>query len=196
MLLVGATLSFGTYAAHASTNCANGNQITPIVTGDTLQGIDSKNAPLISPAHQTTSTVKSTSYNSCNPGKGLGNNSRWRSRRSHGRATYNVFPYGQCTWWANQRYFQLHGVFVPWRTMANAWQWKYRAYQFHWRVSTRPTVGSIMVLQPWTEGAYGFGHVAVVERVLRNGHVIASSMNWGARPWRVTYWRFAPGRGV
>jgi surface antigen len=110
--------------------------------------------------------------------------------------TGNYFPYGQCTWWANQRYFQLHRVFVPWRTQSNAWQWTARAYQFGWHVSRSPTVGSIIDLQPWVQGAYGLGHVAVVERVLRNGHVIASTMNWGAYPWRVTYVQFAPGPGV
>jgi surface antigen len=110
--------------------------------------------------------------------------------------TGNYFPYGQCTWWANQRYFQLHRVFVPWRTQSNAWQWTARAYQFGWHVSRSPTVGSIIDLQPWVQGAYGLGHVAVVERVLRNGHVIASNMSWGASPWRVTYVQFAPGPGV
>jgi surface antigen len=108
----------------------------------------------------------------------------------------NVFPYGQCTWWANQRYHQLHGVFVPWRTQSNAWQWTARAYQFGWHVSRYPSVGSIIDLQPWVQGAYGLGHVAVVERILSNGHVITSNMNWGRYPWRVTYVQFAPGPGV
>jgi surface antigen len=108
----------------------------------------------------------------------------------------NVFPYGQCTWWANQRYFRLHGVFVPWRTQSDAWEWTSRAYQFGWHVSSSPTVGSIIDLQPWVQGAYGLGHVAVVERVLSNGHVIASTMNWGAYPWQVTYVQFTPGPGV
>ena len=108
----------------------------------------------------------------------------------------NVFPYGACTWWADQRYFQLHGVFVPWRTQANAWEWVARAYQFDWRVSSRPSPGAIVVLQPWVQGAYGLGHVAVVERILNNGHVIASNMSWGHYPWQVTYVQFAPGPGV
>ena len=108
----------------------------------------------------------------------------------------NVFPYGACTWWADQRYFQLHGVFVPWTNRANAWEWVARAYQFGWRVSSRPSPGAIVVLQPWVEGAYGMGHVAVVERILTNGHVIASNMSWGRSPWRVTYVQFAPGPGV
>lgn len=108
----------------------------------------------------------------------------------------NFFPFGACTWWADQRYFQLHGVFVPWRMQANAWQWVARAYQFGWRVSSRPSPGAIVVLQPWVEGAYGLGHVAVVERILQNGHVIASNMSWGWYPWRVTYVQFTPGPGV
>lgn len=108
----------------------------------------------------------------------------------------NFFPFGACTWWADQRYFQLHGVFVPWKMQANAWQWVARAYQFGWRVSSAPSPGAIIVLQPWVEGAYGLGHVAVVERILNNGHVIASNMSWGRHPLRITYVQFAPGPGV
>jgi surface antigen len=100
--------------------------------------------------------------------------------------TYNIFPYGECTWWADQRYHQLHGIFVPWRINANAFQWVARAVEFGWHVSGLPKVGSIMVLQPGVDGAYGSGHVGVVERVLQNGRVIASSMNWGSRPGTVT----------
>lgn len=108
----------------------------------------------------------------------------------------NVFPYGQCTWWADQRYYQLHGVFVPWTINANAWQWVARAEQFHWMVSQMPQVGDILVLQPGVQGAGSLGHVAVVEKVLSNGDVIASSMNWGSDPQNVTYVQFAPGPGV
>lgn len=108
----------------------------------------------------------------------------------------NPFPYGSCTWWAAQRYHQMTGVYVPWQTQADAWQWTSRAQQFHWKVSTRPAKGAIIDLQPWVQGAYGFGHVAVVEQVLTNGHVIASNMSWGASPLRVTNVQFSPGRGV
>jgi surface antigen len=112
------------------------------------------------------------------------------------RGNGNPFPYGQCTWWASQRYYELHGVYVPWRDQADAWQWTARAYQFHWRVSSRPSPGAIVDLQPWVQGAYGLGHVAVVERILGNGHVIASNMNWGAHPNWITYVEFAPAAGV
>ncbi|HLZ57685.1 MAG TPA: CHAP domain-containing protein [Ktedonosporobacter sp.] len=119
-----------------------------------------------------------------------------QSARNAAVGTYNTFPYGACTWWANQRYYQLHGVFVPWGNNANAWQWAERAQEYGWHVSLTPQVGAIIDLQPGTQGAYGLGHVAVVERVLDNGHVIASSMSWGGNPWAVTHFQFAPGPGV
>jgi len=108
----------------------------------------------------------------------------------------NVFPYGSCTWWADQRYFQLHGVFVPWHTQANAWEWTARAYEFGWHVSGKPVVVAIIDLQSGVQGASGLGHVAVVEKILSNGHVIASNMSWGAYPWQVTNVEFTPGPGV
>jgi surface antigen len=108
----------------------------------------------------------------------------------------NVFPYPTCTWWADQRYYQLHRYFVPWRTNAMAWQWSARAQQFRWNVSARPSIGSIVNMQPWTQGALGSGHVAVVERVLRGGTVVASSMNWGANPYAVVYTQIRPGSGI
>ena len=80
---------------------------------------------------------------------------------------YNWFPYPWCTWWADERYHELHGVYVPWRTNSDAWEWTARAYQFGWNVSSRASVGSIINLQPWVQGAYGSGHVAVVEQVYR-----------------------------
>ncbi len=77
-----------------------------------------------------------------------------------------------------------------------AWEWTARAYEFGWKVSSTPTVGSIIDLQPWVQGAYGAGHVAVVEKVLSNGHVIASNMSWGVDPYAVVDVEFAPGPGV
>jgi surface antigen len=112
-------------------------------------------------------------------------------------SSVNTFAFGQCTWWANQRYHQLHGVFVPWgNTNADAAQWTQRARKYGWRVSKKPKVGSIAVMQPGVQGAYGYGHVAVVERILRDGSVIVSSMNWGRYPRTVTRHHICPGRGV
>ena len=111
-------------------------------------------------------------------------------------AGVNVFPYPSCTWWADQRYHQLHGIFVPWHTQANAWQWTSRAYQYGWHVSPSPVIGAIVNLQPGVQGVGGLGHVAVVERILSNGHVMASNMSWGAYPSSVTDVEFTPGPGV
>jgi len=108
----------------------------------------------------------------------------------------NLFPDGQCTWWANQRFFQLHGVYVPWTLQSDAWQWTARARDFGWQVSATPQIGDIVDLQPWVQGAYGLGHVAVVERILGNGDVLASNMNWGTTPGMVVNVEFTPGAGV
>ncbi|GAC1349682.1 MAG: hypothetical protein NVSMB27_25080 [Ktedonobacteraceae bacterium] len=108
----------------------------------------------------------------------------------------NQFPWPSCTWWANERYHQLHGIYVPWTTNSNAYQWTARAYDFHWHVSNTPYVGWIMDLQPWIQGAYGYGHVGVVEKYLGNGYFVASNMNWGAYPTQVTYVTFHAGYGV
>lgn len=108
----------------------------------------------------------------------------------------NPYPYPSCTWWADERYHQLHGVYVPWTTNSNAYQWTTRAYQYGWHVSSRPSAGAIIDLQPWVQGAYGYGHVAVVEQVLSDGSVIASNMSWGYNPYSVVYWHFYQGSGV
>lgn len=111
--------------------------------------------------------------------------------------TYNAYPFPACTYWADERYHQLHGVYVPWTSNANAYQWTTRAAEYGWRVSASPTVGSILVLQPGVQGANtAYGHVAIVEQVLSNGHVVASSLSWNGAPTVVTNWEFAPGPGV
>lgn len=108
----------------------------------------------------------------------------------------NVFAFPECTWWANERYHQLHGVYVPWVTDADAWQWIARAKYFGWHTTGEPSKGAIIVLQPYTQGAFHLGHVGVVENVLPNGHVITSNMNWGQSPTTVTNIEFTPGSGV
>jgi surface antigen len=113
--------------------------------------------------------------------------------------TGNYFPLGQCTWWASERYYQLTGIYVPWTTNSDAWQWTARAQDFGWHVSNIPEVGDIMDMQPYVQGASSLGHVAVVEQVLSNGDVIASSMNWGTTPQQaqhVTEFEFTPGPGI
>jgi N-acetylmuramoyl-L-alanine amidase len=179
VLLLGGGLGIQLSGAFAHSLCSSGDQVYVVQRGNTLGGIA---------ARYHTSWQKLASYNHiahpnliyihqtvCIPGKQAVHKGPPPVR---GRGDY--FPYGQCTRWAAQRYYQLHGVYVPWTTQSDAWQWTARALDFHWHVSTVPHKGDIINLQPWVEGAYGLGHVAVVERVLGNGHVIASNLNWGA----------------
>lgn len=112
------------------------------------------------------------------------------------RGTYNNFPYGQCTWWADQRYFQLHGVYVPWTTNSNANVWTTRAAQYNWKVSTVPTTGSIMMLSPGVEGAFSDGHVAIVEKLLGGSSFQVSQMNWNGGVGVLSYGTFTAEPGV
>ena len=187
------------FGAFAKSPCSSGDRVYVVVSGDTLGAIAMRYG---------TTWQSLASYNKlANPNMIYVNEHiciRGSSSVSHGPSSGpspvygmgNSFPYGQCTWWANQRYHQLHGIYVPWTTNANAWQWNGRAYDYHWRVSSSPSVGAIVDLQPWVQGAYDLGHVAVVEQILGNGDVIASNMNWGAYYWEVVNVEFTPGPGV
>ncbi|WP_236031298.1 CHAP domain-containing protein [Ktedonospora formicarum] len=109
---------------------------------------------------------------------------------------YNSFPFGTCTWYADNRFHELYGYFVPWHNNAMAWQWATRAAEYGWDVSATPSVGSIIILQSGVQGAGSAGHVGIVERVLDDGSVIASSMNWWPNPAAVSYQRYQTGQGV
>lgn len=114
-----------------------------------------------------------------------------------GSGTADSFTYGQCTFWADLRYHQLTGYWVPWG--GNAYEWLYGARASGWIASSQPHVPSIVVLQPYTEGAGGFGHVAVVEKVNADGSVEASNWNWytnGGGWARLSYSTFYPAGGV
>jgi N-acetylmuramoyl-L-alanine amidase len=195
LLLLGSGWGANIFAAFAQSPCSRGDQVYSVTSGDTLGGVA---------ARYHTSWQKLASYNHiqnpnliyvgqrvCIPGKPVVNSGPPPIK---GRG--NFFPYGQCTWWASQRYFALHGIYVPWTTQSNAWEWTARARDFHWHVSSKPSPGAIINLQPWVEGAYGLGHVGVVEKILGNGDVIASNMNWGVYHWETTYVEFWPGPGV
>ena len=109
----------------------------------------------------------------------------------------NRFAFGQCTYWANMRYHQLTGLWVPW--LGNAYQWSYGAAASVWVVSSTPKVPSIIVLQPGVQGAGGYGHVAVVERINSDGSVYTSNMNMYANGggWDiVSYVTYTRGPGV
>lgn len=95
--------------------------------------------------------------------------------------TGNSFPTTECTFWADERYHQLTGYFVPWD--GNAYQWSGQASKYQWNESNSPTVPSIVVLQPGIQGSDPInGHVGVVEKVNADGTFVASSLNWGTNP--------------
>ena len=199
LVLVGSGLGARMMGVFAMSPCSSGDLVYSVVSGDTLGGIAT---------HYHTTWQRLASYNHiANPNviyahQTLCIQDKARPTRrptpvsSPIKGTGDYFPYGQCTWWASYRYFQLHHIYVPWKTQADAWEWTARARNFHWHVSSTPSQGAIINLQPWVEGAYGLGHVAVVEKILKNGHVIASNMNWGVYYWEVTDVEFTPGPGV
>lgn len=107
------------------------------------------------------------------------------------------FTYGQCTYWADYYYHELTGHWVPWG--GDAWAWAGGARASGWVVSGSPHVYSIIVLQPYVQGAGGYGHVAVVVGMNSDGSVRTSNWNWyaGGGGWATTsYWNFFPGPGV
>jgi surface antigen len=106
------------------------------------------------------------------------------------------FFYGQCTYWANMRYHQLTGRWIPW--LGDAYEWAYQAPAYNWMLSNTPNPHgySIMVFSPDAEGSGTYGHVAVVERVNPDGSVLTSNWNWDGM-WATQSWlTFYPGRGV
>jgi surface antigen len=114
-----------------------------------------------------------------------------------GSSGYDSFTYGQCTYWADLRYHQLTGYWVPWG--GDAYAWAAGASASGWIVSRTPHVPSIIVLGPGVQGSGGYGHVAVVERINSDGSVYVSTWNWyaGGGGWaRTSYWTFNPGPGV
>lgn len=93
-------------------------------------------------------------------------------------STLNRFFSGQCTYWANYRYHQLTGVWIPW--LGNAYEWYQQAINYGWHTSSSPNPSgpSILVLGPYVQGSSAYGHVAVVERVNGDGTVTTSNMHW------------------
>ena len=122
--------------------------------------------------------------------------------------TDNPFPPGQCTWWADERYQQLTGYYVPAGQYFNglhfgdAHEWYGAAMAAGWETSSFPpsSVPSIIVLQPGVQLADPmYGHVGVVEKVNPDGSVLTSDLNWGptyAAKTQVTNVTFKLGPGV
>lgn len=108
--------------------------------------------------------------------------------------TANNYPPGQCTQYADERYHQLTGFYVPWS--GNAADWSFMAGANGWSVSSKPVVPSIIVLQGGVQGAdIAYGHVAVVESV-SGSNIQTSNLNWGPNYSQVSSVTFHAGPGV
>jgi len=103
----------------------------------------------------------------------------------------------QCTYWSQERYHQLTGIWTP--CTGNAYQWPSQAANAGWRVTAQApdNIPSIICLQAGAgQGLLSnFGHVAVVEKKNSDGSVLTSNYNWpiGTKNTRVT---FHPSPGV
>ena len=197
----GSTL-FGAFAQSA---CSNNDHTYMVVSGDTLGAIANRYhttwQSLATYNRIANANIIYINEHICIPGNhttanGGGNGGTGSGAANEIRGQYNPYSYPQCTHWAYQRFYQLHGYYVPWTTNANAWEWTARAYQYGWRVSSYPSVGAIVDLQPWVQGAYNLGHVGVVEQVMANGTARVSNTNWGLYPYSVATSYISPGYGV
>lgn len=138
----------------------------------------------------------------CNPGEGwdnrykqfvpqvqaaLGQSTTTASTKTYKQGNGNPFDptyRGQCTWWAQERYHQLTGLWTP--MLGNAYQWLGQAQAAGWETGDKPPNGipSIICMQgnagqgliPSLGGKYG--HVAIVEKINPDGSVLTSNMDW------------------
>ena len=106
---------------------------------------------------------------------------------------------GQCTYWAQQRYHQLTGIWTP--CTGNGYQWASQAGIAGWKVTSQPpNAPSIICLQPGVQGAdRNFGHVGIVERINGDGSVYTSNYNVAPNHLNdnvVVYLTFHTGNGV
>ncbi len=202
--LFGAGISTGVFGAFASGDCSANDQTHIVQWGDTLGAIaqSTHTTPQSLAAHNgiANPNLIFVGQRICIPSSSSSTVSMQPISVSMNAlpaiGSSNLFPYGQCTWWANQRYFQLHGVFVPWTVNSDAFQWSARASDFGWQVSNTPSVGAIIDFQPGVQGASNLGHLGVVEQMLGNGRLLVSNMNWNGGLGIVSYVQFTAGAGV
>ncbi|SFK50693.1 CHAP domain-containing protein, partial [Salinicoccus halodurans] len=92
----------------------------------------------------------------------------------------NWYLDGDCTWYVYERRQQM-GKPVS-NSWGNASNWASAARSQGLSVSNSPSVGAIVQSNAWTNGAWGSGHVAVVEKINSDGSILVSEMNWGGGP--------------
>jgi surface antigen len=81
----------------------------------------------------------------------------------------NTNAWGNCTWWAWERRYQM-GMPLPSGSLGNAAQWNVTLANGH-VVDSVPSYGAII------QNGGGYGHVGVVEAVNGDGSIIISEMN-------------------
>jgi len=180
-------ISLGTALAASPLNGGSGHLSNPIQFVASLVHNSDNSPSLIAQQATATAVLQQDGFD---PGLGV--------ITQPGAGGLNRFAFGQCTYWANMRYHALTGYWVPW--LGNAYQWANGASSSGWIVSSRPNPNgpSIIVLGPGVEGASYFGHVAVVERINKDGSVYTSNYNWYSNGgWDIlSYVTFYPGPGV
>jgi len=180
-------ISLGTAFAAAPLNGGIGHLPNPVQFVSSLVHSSNNSPSLIAQQATATAVLQQDGFD---PGLGVG------VITQPGGGSLSRFAFGQCTYWANMRYHALTGYWVPW--LGNAYQWAYGASASGWIVSSKPHVPSIIVLQPGVEGAGGYGHVAIVEKINTDGSVYTSDYNWYSNGgWDIlSYVTFYPGSGV
>jgi surface antigen/LysM repeat protein len=101
-------------------------------------------------------------------GNGFGGNT-WFIKVGTPMHAGNTYAFGNCTAYAYDRRVEL-GLPVS-SHWGNASSWAYAAQMDGLSVNHTPSVGAVM------QNGGGFGHVAIVERILLNGDVEVSEMN-------------------
>ena len=89
----------------------------------------------------------------------------------------NYYPWGQCTWYAEQEAASYTGLWL--KSFGDAGSWAANAAASGWAVGATPRIGSVIVFKPWTDGAGNVGHVAFVTNYYPNtGRVVISEMHF------------------
>ncbi|ORX93707.1 hypothetical protein K493DRAFT_302510 [Basidiobolus meristosporus CBS 931.73] len=106
---------------------------------------------------------------------------------------------GECTDWADARYYQLTCKHTTWMSDASSWTSNARSTG-SWTVSSQPRVPSIIVIQPGHQGCGAAGHVGIVERINSDGSVYTSNWNFEfdgkGGLYTMSYGNFNTGNGV
>jgi surface antigen len=78
--------------------------------------------------------------------------------------TNSYYPWGQCTWYADQEARLYTGVWLP-NQLGDGGNWATSAAAEGWATGSTPRIGSVAVFQPGQFGADAVGHVAWVTQV-------------------------------